>query len=232
MAKELPYFKFEPSEWGSGSIQMCSYEAQGLFINICSLYWSRLGDLPERLAVNLLCKGYANALQELCNEQILHIKDGMIQIKFLDEQLEEFASISNERSKAAKKRWSKHPGKQLDNANAMQMHSKSNAIRGEEIRKEEIKVDKKREDDIEGRKLKFAYAIKEFNNQYDSVMLREFYEYWTEPNKSKTKFRQELEKTWDLERRLRTWASREKFSAKNKPDNLNHNLSIAQKYSL
>lgn len=118
---------------------MCSYEAQGLFINICSLYWSRLGDLPERMAVNMLCKGYANALQELCNEQILHIQDGMIRIKFLDEQLDEFASISNERSKAAKKRWSKQPEKQEHNANALHLHSKSNAIREEKRRVEKIR---------------------------------------------------------------------------------------------
>ena len=30
-------------------------------------------------------------------------------------------------------------------------------------------------------------------------------EYWTEPNKSCTKMRFELEKTWSLGRRLKTW---------------------------
>jgi len=56
-------------------------------------------------------------------------------------------------------------------------------------------------------------------------MLKEFYEYWVEPNKSKTKFRQELEKTWDLERRLKSWKKNEgKFGsgkpAQSKTDNL------------
>jgi hypothetical protein len=36
MAKELPYFKFEPSEWDNGIIQMCSRESKGLFIDICA----------------------------------------------------------------------------------------------------------------------------------------------------------------------------------------------------
>lgn len=36
-------------------------------------------------------------------------------------------------------------------------------------------------------------------------LLEEFYFYWTEPNKSGTKMRFELEKTWDLSRRLRRW---------------------------
>ena len=35
---------------------------------------------------------------------------------------------------------------------------------------------------------------------------KEFIEYWTEPNKSGTKLRFELERTWDLSRRLHRWA--------------------------
>ena len=40
MAKDLPYFKFFCSEWNDGDITLESYEAQGVFINICSYYWS------------------------------------------------------------------------------------------------------------------------------------------------------------------------------------------------
>lgn len=36
-------------------------------------------------------------------------------------------------------------------------------------------------------------------------ILEEFFEYWTEPNKSNTKMRFELEKTWHLHRRLKRW---------------------------
>jgi intein/homing endonuclease len=36
-------------------------------------------------------------------------------------------------------------------------------------------------------------------------MRKEFIEYWTEPSKSGTKMRFELEKTWDLKRRLHRW---------------------------
>jgi len=45
MAKELPYFKFEPAEYIAGDIQDCSFEAQGVFINICALYWIKQGAL-------------------------------------------------------------------------------------------------------------------------------------------------------------------------------------------
>ncbi len=33
MAKELPYFKFEPNAWENGNIQMLSREDKGLFID-------------------------------------------------------------------------------------------------------------------------------------------------------------------------------------------------------
>ncbi|MFA5714978.1 MAG: hypothetical protein WC998_04525 [Candidatus Paceibacterota bacterium] len=46
--------------------------------------------------------------------------------------------------------------------------------------------------------------------EYPAAMREKFVRYWTEPNKSKTKMRFQLEKTWDTKRRLETWASRDK----------------------
>lgn len=41
---------------------------------------------------------------------------------------------------------------------------------------------------------------------YGQDMLKEFYDYWREANKSKTKMKWELERTWSLKGRLETWA--------------------------
>jgi hypothetical protein len=65
-------------------------------------------------------------------------------------------------------------------------------------------------DNIDSRKLKFASTLEPFLLKYGKTLLNDFYKYWTEPNKSKTKFRQELEKAWDLSRRLETWANNDK----------------------
>jgi hypothetical protein len=62
---------------------------------------------------------------------------------------------------------------------------------------------------IENRKLKFSETLKDFVEIYGSDFIKEFYDYWTEPNKSNTKFKQELQTTWSLERRLSTWAKNE-----------------------
>lgn len=45
-------------------------------------------------------------------------------------------------------------------------------------------------------------------------VLQEFYDYWSEPNKSGSKMRWELEKTWDLKRRLTRWAANSKVEIK------------------
>lgn len=59
--------------------------------------------------------------------------------------------------------------------------------------------------DITERKRLFGLALEKYLPTYGREMLVDFYDYWVEPTKSQKSFRQELEKTWDLERRLKTW---------------------------
>tara|TARA_Y100000310_G_scaffold334481_1_gene414369 strand:- start:519 stop:956 length:438 start_codon:yes stop_codon:yes gene_type:complete len=55
------------------------------------------------------------------------------------------------------------------------------------------------------KKFKLDVLQSDCSEKYDYKLLEEFIEYWTEPNKSDTKMRFELEKTWSLSRRLKTW---------------------------
>lgn len=59
------------------------------------------------------------------------------------------------------------------------------------------------------RKEDFYNSLIPYVTQYGKDMVRAFFDYWSEPNKSNSKMRYELERTWDLSRRLGTWASRE-----------------------
>jgi uncharacterized phage protein (TIGR02220 family) len=145
MAKELPYFKFEPQEWESGLIQMCSNDSKALFIQLCCTYWTRLGSLPYAFALHKHCNGNESALQELNSNDVISIENGNIIIKFLDDQLKEFNNVSEKRKQAANKRW--------NNASALQVDSKSNAIREEKKREEEIKKDK----------IDYDFFLSEFN---------------------------------------------------------------------
>lgn len=140
MAKELPYFKFEPNQWENGNIQMVTREDKGLFIDLCSMYWSRVGDLPLKLAVQKLCGGNATALESLSNEKIIAIEDDKIIIQFLDEQLSEFEDASEKNRRNALSGWEKRRKTQKNTSNAVasKSHSETDAIREDKIREEEI----------------------------------------------------------------------------------------------
>ena len=61
------------------------------------------------------------------------------------------------------------------------------------------------QDNLEKRREKFSKSLDDYIDDYSVEVLEDFMEYWTEPNKSATKMRFELEKTWSLGRRLKTW---------------------------
>lgn len=59
---------------------------------------------------------------------------------------------------------------------------------------------------MENRKKKFMQDVAAFTGRYPAQMLTDFFNYWTEPNKSKTKMRFEIERTWSMSLRLTRWA--------------------------
>ena len=61
---------------------------------------------------------------------------------------------------------------------------------------------------ISNRRNEFVFEVLSFD--YDESILNGFVDYWTEPNKSKSKMKFELEKTWETKRRLKTWANNQK----------------------
>lgn len=135
MAKELPYYKHEPSEWLEGEIQACSDAAIVCFSNLCSGYWLKLGCISIAFALHKYCRRDTTILNELIENGIIRVEDDKIRISFLDKQLENVNELSKKRSENARKRWEN----QNKDANAMQLHSKSNAIRKDKIREDNIK---------------------------------------------------------------------------------------------
>ena len=62
--------------------------------------------------------------------------------------------------------------------------------------------------DISIRRLKFVNDVSLFD--YDKSILNGFIDYWTEPNKSNTKMKFELNQTWSTNLRLKNWAKNQK----------------------
>jgi len=61
---------------------------------------------------------------------------------------------------------------------------------------------------ISNRRDDFVFEVLTF--EYDESILNGFIDYWTEPNKSNTKMKFELNKTWKTALRLKTWAANQK----------------------
>ena len=108
MNNELPYFKFFPNDWILGEITLLDYGVQGIFTNICAIYWSRGCDLSvDKLGKRIRDDGkpgLSRALSQLKNEGIIEVnEEGVIRIKFLDEQYMNLESTHRKRSAAGRK---------------------------------------------------------------------------------------------------------------------------------
>ena len=88
MAKLLPYFKFFSSEWNDGDITLEDYKTQGVFINICSYYWSKECNVQFKHIFKRF-KDVKKEVDILVSNEIIYDCNGDLCIKFLDEQLEE-----------------------------------------------------------------------------------------------------------------------------------------------
>lgn len=140
MAKELPYFKFEPAEYLTKDISFCSLSAQGLFINICSYYWQRNCKITKSQLLKRL--NFEDEFDELINEGIIDIvgEEKFIIIKFLDNQLtsvEEKSKINFiNGSKGGRPK--KNPIETETKPNQNQNESETKGIREDKIRLDNI----------------------------------------------------------------------------------------------
>jgi len=142
VAKDLPYFKFSVSEWNDGDITLCSMAAQGLFINLCSLYWSQEGNLSLTKSQRRFKDCNTAVWQELISERIIKVSEDKIIISFLDQQFVERKKLSAINSENVKKRWEK------DNIDTVVLPSNNDSNEPvyniEEKREEEKRKEKKR----------------------------------------------------------------------------------------
>lgn len=136
MAKDLPYFKFFCSEWTDGDITLEDFEIQGLYINVCSYYWSNecylsIDKLKKRFKHNVI------DIDSLLKDDLLYNENGYLSIHFLDEQLEERKQTSKRNSKNGLKGGRPKKSENKPNALIPLTETKGNKRREEEIREEE-----------------------------------------------------------------------------------------------
>ena len=169
------------------------YEGYGVFWSVLELLFSEENKLCiedyDTLAFGLQCDPVI--LKEVIEDfDLFVVEDNCFYSKRLNNHIEEINNKSNKAKENASKRW--------NNANAMPKESKRIASIS--------KVNKSKSKSIEERILDFKKSI----HAIESISKEDkdnFFLYWTEKNKSGTKFRAELQRTFDINLRLKRWAS-------------------------
>lgn len=84
MSKELPFFKFNSTQWLTGNISYETFHIQGVFIKVCAEYWNRDNKLTVDEA-KLRTKD-AVSIDYLIEKSYFKVKKEKIVILFLDEE--------------------------------------------------------------------------------------------------------------------------------------------------
>jgi len=146
MAKELPYFKFYVSEWNDGDITLEDLETQGLFINICSVYWSKKGQITLTKLKRRFSEVKPTAFDSLINENIIKVLDNdLISISFLDEQIQETVKRSQTNSLNGAK--GGRPKKQKETEKKPTALISESETKAKKSNKEEKRREEKREEE-------------------------------------------------------------------------------------
>jgi hypothetical protein len=195
MSKELPFFKFNATEWITGNISYESFEMQGAFISVCAEYWNRNNNLTIDEAKLRLRN--ASIVDLLIEKNYLKTKKNKIVISFLDKEREDIESKRLKLSESGRK--------------GGLSRAKASLKQGSSIKE----VDKDKEYNIAERKQKFASNLTSFVDVYGKQMIRDFYDYWTEHGEKDKKMRFEKQTSFNLDARLNRW--NKNVQERNKP---------------
>ena len=169
-------------------------ESYGIFWAVLEMLFTEENKLCiedyDSLAFGLQCD--AIILKQVIEDfDLFVIEDNCFYSRRLNNHIDEINNKSNKAKENASKRW--------NNANAMRSHSDSNASK---VNKSKVNKSKSIEDRIEDFK-KSIHAIDGISDEDK----KDFFLYWTEKNKSGSKFRAEMQTTFDINLRLKRWAS-------------------------
>ena len=101
MSKELPFFKFNATQWLTGNINYETFETQGAFIRVCAEYWNRSNDMTYDDV--LLRINNTKLVDYLIEKEYIKVKNKKVFIKFLDEERNEIGTKRLKLSEAGRK---------------------------------------------------------------------------------------------------------------------------------
>lgn len=104
---KLEFFKFDCAAWLTGKVQLLSAEEKGVFIEIVARIWYNGGTLKNDEILHRVLrveKGtLSSALAVFFELGIMEEKEGVLSLKFVDEQLDEINSYKSQQAEFGKK---------------------------------------------------------------------------------------------------------------------------------
>jgi len=147
MAKDLPYFKFYCSEWNDGDITLEEINVQGVFINVCSYYWSNECMLTT-VKLYKRFKHFKNEIDTLIQEGLIREENEYININFLDEQKQESEERSKVKSKGGKASAKARKLKKLEQENNRTLTESQQVLNSCSTESQLLREEKRREEEI------------------------------------------------------------------------------------
>lgn len=157
MSKELPFFKFNATEWITGNISYEPFELQGAFISVCAEYWNRNNCLT--IAEAKLRLRNSDLIDKLIEKKYLKTKKEKLVILFLDNEREE---ISAKRLKLSES------GRKGGLSKAKASLKQGSSIK-EEDKEEEIDIDLKPKPSA-----KYSFLASLLDNGFDEQLSKEW----------------------------------------------------------
>ena len=169
------------------------FEFYGLYFALLELLFGEENKICKSqyniLAFGLQCE--TEKLRSVIEDfDLFVIEDNCFYSKRLNNQIKQINNKSIKAKESINKRWNKEKN--------IRTYNDSNTS----ISKSNSKVNKSIEEKIEDFK-KSIHAIEGISDEDKN----DFFLYWTEKNKSNSKFRAEMQKTFDIKLRLKRWAS-------------------------
>jgi len=175
-------------------MRILCYQADKKFLTMEQLTKICKGDVPEIIMEKLCSDGNGKYYQK----------------RMLEEQDKRKSYSESRRQNRMNKKdmniisisYVSHMENENENENINKKENK-NMDKKESLREQKLRL-------LNQRREVFKQRVRDFAGEYPPEMLEKFFLYWSEMNKSGSQMRWEMERTWELARRLATWASREK----------------------
>jgi hypothetical protein len=212
--------------------------------------WLFFIPIKMRKAINFF-RSYYDIAQELSDQDRLLFYDALLNKQFENKEtnltgMSKFAYLSQKHSidaqikgyydKTKDEKFNPSGGGTVGGVIAPSVQEKEQEKEKEQVKEQVqdiilLKKETKPKISIDERKQYFKDRLIEIvkKENIDVIIAKEFFEYWTEPNQTNTKMKFELEKTYDITRRLNTWLQNNiKFNKTNTGNNGKSRTDIQQ----